>query len=118
MRTPSDADEDGVPDRVAVDLVRPRTAPGVKVPVVMDASPYYSCCGRGNESELKEYDANGVISKAVVDWLNGRATVEVDLARSTLVLPVAGPATLTPSSSAPSTAHGLTARVRPGHKLP
>jgi X-Pro dipeptidyl-peptidase len=61
VQTPTDADQDGVPDRVAVDLVRPN-APG-KFPVIMDASPYYACCGRGNESELKKYDANGVITK-------------------------------------------------------
>ena len=41
VQTPSDADQDGVPDRVAVDLVRPR-ATG-RFPVIMDASPYYSC---------------------------------------------------------------------------
>ena len=57
VETPTDADQDGTPDRVAVDLVRPRTAAGVKVPIIMDASPYYACCGRGNEGELKEYDA-------------------------------------------------------------
>ena len=32
---------------------------GRKIPVIMDASPYYSCCGRGNESQQKTYDANG-----------------------------------------------------------
>ncbi len=83
----------------------------------MEASPYYSCCGRGNESQKKTYDADGDVAgmplyydnyfvprgyafvavdlagtnrsdgcvdvggrsdirsaKAVVDWLNGRAT--------------------------------------------
>ncbi len=119
VRTSLDNDQDGVPDRVAVDIVRPREAADrrVRVPVILEASPYYSCCGRGNESELKTYDANGVITgqplfydnyfvprgyafvaadlagtnrstgcmdvggreevlsaKAVVDWLNGRAT--------------------------------------------
>ncbi|MFJ4200384.1 Xaa-Pro dipeptidyl-peptidase [Streptomyces sviceus] len=114
-----DGDGDGKADRVAVDIVRPREAArkGRKVPVIMDASPYYSCCGRGNESQLKTYDANGNVvqmplfydnyfvprgyafvgvdlagtnrsdgcvdvggrsdiqsAKAVVDWLNGRAT--------------------------------------------
>nr|WP_246843040.1 Xaa-Pro dipeptidyl-peptidase [Allokutzneria sp. NRRL B-24872] len=52
-----DGDRDGVRDRVAADIVRPQTA--TKVPVIMDASPYYSCCGRGNESELKTYDPSG-----------------------------------------------------------
>ncbi|SDN42895.1 Xaa-Pro dipeptidyl-peptidase [Allokutzneria albata] len=52
-----DGDRDGVRDRVAADIVRPQTT--AKVPVIMDASPYYSCCGRGNESERKTYDASG-----------------------------------------------------------
>ncbi|MFF3935749.1 Xaa-Pro dipeptidyl-peptidase [Streptomyces phaeofaciens] len=117
--TKLDGDGDGTADRVAVDIVRPRepAAQGRKVPVIMDASPYYSCCGRGNESQRKTYDANGDVvqmplfydnyfvprgyavvgvdlagtnrsdgcadvggrsdilsAKAVVDWLNGRAT--------------------------------------------
>ncbi|MEV5436983.1 Xaa-Pro dipeptidyl-peptidase [Streptomyces sp. NPDC052682] len=114
-----DEDRDGRTDRVAVDIVRPREPAqrGRKVPVIMDASPYYSCCGRGNESQKKTYDADGRVvqmplfydnyfvprgyavvgvdlagtnrsdgcvdvggrsdilsAKAVVDWLNGRAT--------------------------------------------
>ena len=44
------------PDRVAADIVRPREPRRPRVPVIMDASPYYPCCGRGNESELKTYD--------------------------------------------------------------
>ncbi|MFI9202123.1 Xaa-Pro dipeptidyl-peptidase [Streptomyces sp. NPDC053048] len=56
-----DGDGDGRTDRVAVDIIRPREAAeqGRKVPVIMDASPYYSCCGRGNESQRKTYDAQG-----------------------------------------------------------
>ncbi|MER7621883.1 Xaa-Pro dipeptidyl-peptidase [Streptomyces sp. NPDC126503] len=56
-----DGDGDGRADRVAVDIVRPRepAAAGRKVPVIMDASPYYACCGRGNESQKKTYDADG-----------------------------------------------------------
>ncbi|MFF5970888.1 Xaa-Pro dipeptidyl-peptidase [Streptomyces sp. NPDC012769] len=56
-----DADADGRTDRVAVDIVRPRepAAAGRKVPVIMDASPYYACCGRGNEGQKKTYDADG-----------------------------------------------------------
>ena len=65
VRTTFDNDEDGVPDKVAVDIVRPRETAErkLKVPVILEASPYYSCCGRGNESERKEYDANGVITR-------------------------------------------------------
>ncbi|MET8410442.1 Xaa-Pro dipeptidyl-peptidase [Streptomyces sp. NPDC005195] len=56
-----DSDGDGKSDRVAVDVVRPGepAAKGRKVPVIMDASPYYSCCGRGNESQKTTYDAQG-----------------------------------------------------------
>ncbi|MFD7308299.1 CocE/NonD family hydrolase [Promicromonospora sp. NPDC059942] len=113
-----DLDGDGDAEEIRADIIRPAELDGVaEVPVVMDASPYYTCCGRGNESELKQYDAAGdpalfplyydnwfvprgyayvavdmagtgwstgctdhggpsdVLSvKAVVDWLNGRAT--------------------------------------------
>jgi X-Pro dipeptidyl-peptidase len=117
--TKIDGDADGRTDRVAVDIVRPRepARQGREIPVIMDASPYYSCCGRGNESQTKTYDASGKpvlfplfydnyfvprgyatvlvdlagtnrsdgcadvggrsdiqSAKAVVDWLNGRAT--------------------------------------------
>ncbi|MFE4175635.1 Xaa-Pro dipeptidyl-peptidase [Streptomyces sp. NPDC056909] len=56
-----DGDENGKTDRVAVDVIRPSEPAerGGRVPVIMDASPYYSCCGRGNESQRKTYDADG-----------------------------------------------------------
>jgi X-Pro dipeptidyl-peptidase len=86
VQTDLDNDHDGVGDRIAVDLVRPREAASahLKVPVVMEASPYYACCGRGNESELKEYDAGGTISKEPLYYDNyfvprGYAFVAVDL---------------------------------------
>ncbi|GLZ38553.1 Xaa-Pro dipeptidyl-peptidase [Actinokineospora sp. NBRC 105648] len=106
----------GAKVRVAADIIRPREATG-RVPVIMDASPYYTTLGRGNESQKKTYDAagkpvqfplwydnyfvprgyavvlvdlsgtarsNGCVdvggrsevtsAKAVIDWLNGRAT--------------------------------------------
>ncbi|WP_433226463.1 Xaa-Pro dipeptidyl-peptidase [Actinomadura formosensis] len=113
-----DSDRDGRRDRVNVDIIRPKeTEHGLKVPVIMDESPYYDNAGRGNESERKTYDADGnplkfplfydnyfvprgyaflavdmvgttrsdgcpvsggptdvLGGKAVVDWLNGRAT--------------------------------------------
>ncbi|GAA3103042.1 Xaa-Pro dipeptidyl-peptidase [Streptosporangium carneum] len=38
-----DSDRDGSPDRVAVDIMRPKeTASGLKVPVIMESSPYYA----------------------------------------------------------------------------
>ncbi|MER7544954.1 Xaa-Pro dipeptidyl-peptidase [Spirillospora sp. NPDC127506] len=55
-----DSDGDGAKDRVNVDIIRPEeTEHGLKVPVIMDESPYYDNAGRGNESELKTYDADG-----------------------------------------------------------
>src|SRR5262245_9378986 len=110
-----DLDGNGVGDRVATDIIRPATTD--RVPVIIDASPYYATSGRGNESERKSYDSAGVpvkfplfydnyfvprgyavalidfsgssrstgcmdtggrsevaSGKAVIDWLNGRAT--------------------------------------------
>ncbi|QNE20141.1 Xaa-Pro dipeptidyl-peptidase [Kribbella qitaiheensis] len=81
-----DTDSDGQTDKIAVDIVRPREtqAAGVKIPVIMDASPYYSCCGRGNEGEKKTYDENGVIQKMPLYYDNyfvprGYAVVGVDI---------------------------------------
>jgi X-Pro dipeptidyl-peptidase len=55
-----DSDRDGKKDRVNVDIIRPKeTEHGLRVPVIMDESPYYDNAGRGNESERKTYDANG-----------------------------------------------------------
>ncbi|MEU7134455.1 Xaa-Pro dipeptidyl-peptidase [Streptomyces sp. NPDC046261] len=82
-----DGDGDGRTDRVAVDIIRPREAAeqGLKVPVIMDASPYYSCCGRGNESQKKTYDAQGNPLQFPLYYDNffvprGYAVVLVDLA--------------------------------------
>ncbi len=55
-----DGDGDGQRDSVAVDIIRPSELGGRrKVPVIMVASPYYACCGRGNEGELKSYARDG-----------------------------------------------------------
>ena len=61
VQAPFDSDHDGQPDRIAVDIIRPAEAAAahVKVPVIMDASPYFQCCGRGNESETKTYRPTG-----------------------------------------------------------
>ncbi len=87
VQTGLDSDADGAPDRIAVDVVRPRetAAAGRRIPVVLEASPYYACCGRGNESELKEYDADGTITKQPLYYDNffvprGYAFVAADLA--------------------------------------
>lgn len=82
-----DGDRDGKTDRVAVDIVRPSEPAqrGRKIPVIMDASPYYSCCGRGNEGQRKTYDANGNVVQMPLFYDNyfvprGYAFVAVDLA--------------------------------------
>ncbi|WP_374109061.1 Xaa-Pro dipeptidyl-peptidase [Streptomyces sp. CC228A] len=82
-----DGDGDGATDRVAADIIRPREAAqqGRRVPVIMDASPYYSCCGRGNESQKKTYAADGTPVQFPLFYDNyfvprGYAFVAVDLA--------------------------------------
>ena len=52
--SPYDSDKNGVNDIIAIDIKRPKaTNEGLKAPVVMDPSLYYSTLGRGNESQLK-----------------------------------------------------------------
>ncbi|MFJ1601633.1 Xaa-Pro dipeptidyl-peptidase [Streptomyces sp. NPDC088261] len=82
-----DGDADGVSDRVVADIVRPAepARQGRKIPVIMDASPYYSCCGRGNESQRKTYDADGTPLSFPLHYDNyfvprGYAFVAVDVA--------------------------------------
>jgi X-Pro dipeptidyl-peptidase len=76
-----DADGDGSPDRVTADIIRPSTTG--RVPVIMEASPYYQSAGRGNESEVKTYDSAGVPVKFPLFYDNyfvprGYAVVLVD----------------------------------------
>ncbi|WP_155375377.1 Xaa-Pro dipeptidyl-peptidase [Catellatospora vulcania] len=87
VETTLDNDGNGTPDKVVADIIRPREAAtaGVKVPVVMDASPYYQCCGRGNESEKKVYAADGTVTKFPLYYDNffvprGYAFIAADLA--------------------------------------
>ncbi len=55
-----DSDSNGTNDLIAVDIIRPAESDqGMKVPVIMDDSPYYTTLGRGNESQLKVDDSNG-----------------------------------------------------------
>ena len=60
-----DTDLDGVNDQIALDIIRPALSDlSIKVPVIMDASPYYSTLGRGNESELKrDLDGDGLLDR-------------------------------------------------------
>jgi X-Pro dipeptidyl-peptidase len=51
---PSVMDPSGtVTDYIWVDYIRPAVPAGVKVPTIMDASPYFNTLGRGYKSELK-----------------------------------------------------------------
>ncbi|RKN29238.1 Xaa-Pro dipeptidyl-peptidase [Micromonospora musae] len=60
-----DTDGDGARDVVAMDIMRPKASErGLDVPVIMDASPYYSTVCRGNESECKDdVDGDGLNDK-------------------------------------------------------
>ena len=81
-----DGDGDGKADLVTADIIRPKELDGSgKVPVIMDASPYYLCCGRGNEGETKTYDGKGNPLKFPLFYDNyfeprGYAIVQVDMA--------------------------------------
>ena len=49
-----DGDQDGEPDLLATDIIRPaETSGSLDVPVIYEQSPYYQTLGRGNESEVK-----------------------------------------------------------------
>ncbi|HEY3754109.1 MAG TPA: Xaa-Pro dipeptidyl-peptidase [Pseudonocardiaceae bacterium] len=94
--------------RVAADIIRPSELDGVaKVPVIMEASPYYSCCGRGNELQVKQYDAAGNPTDFPLFFDNyfvprGYAVVLVDLAgtnRSQGCVDVGGPSDVTSAKS-------------------
>ena len=56
-----DQDGDGIGDRVAVDIIRPRetAARHERIAAIMDTSGYYQSYGRGNEDQIKTYDKNG-----------------------------------------------------------
>jgi X-Pro dipeptidyl-peptidase len=60
-----DTDADGANDRIALDIIRPAaTELSLEAPVLMDASPYYSTLGRGNESERKrDLDGDGLLDR-------------------------------------------------------
>src|SRR4051812_6296588 len=59
-----DQDGDGSDDRVAVDIVRPQeTNAGLKVPAIIDPSPYYTSIGRGNEGEFIHTTPDGTLDK-------------------------------------------------------
>jgi X-Pro dipeptidyl-peptidase len=63
--TDVDSDRDGVADVIRVDIIRPAaTERGLKAPVIIDDSPYYTTLGRGNESERKaDVDGDGLLDR-------------------------------------------------------
>ena len=81
-----DLDGDGTAERIAADIIRPRELDGTaRVPVIMDASPYYLSLGRGNETEFKQYGSDGSPTKFPLYYDNyfvprGYAFVAVDMA--------------------------------------
>ncbi len=84
--TAPDLDGDGVDEQIVADIIRPHELDGnARVPIIMDASPYYLSSGRGNEAERKGYDADGNIVKFPLYYDNyfvprGYAFVAVDMA--------------------------------------
>jgi X-Pro dipeptidyl-peptidase len=84
-----DSDLDGKLDKVRVDIIRPKeSGPGLKVPVIIDESPYYDNSGRGNEAERKVYDAAGNVTKFPLFYDNyfvprGYAVLNVDMLGTT-----------------------------------
>ncbi|GGK75759.1 X-Pro dipeptidyl-peptidase [Sphaerisporangium melleum] len=89
VQSPVDSDADGRPDRVRVDIIRPKeSGPGLKVPAIIDESPYYDNSGRGNESERKIYDENGEPARFPLFYDNyfvprGYAVLNVDMIGTT-----------------------------------
>ena len=80
-----DGDGPVCPDRVAADIVRPGEADGVTRSGDHGRQPVLLCCGRGNETQLKTYDANGNPVQFPLYYDNyfvprGYAVVLVDLA--------------------------------------
>ncbi|MDR3203117.1 MAG: prolyl oligopeptidase family serine peptidase, partial [Bifidobacteriaceae bacterium] len=57
-----DQDLDGVDDVTAIDIIRPaESSAALKVPAIIDPSPYYTTLGRGNEGQLiTDIDSDGL----------------------------------------------------------
>src|SRR6476646_2577923 len=59
-----DQDSDGANDRISIDVERPaETGRGLQVPAIVDASPYYTSVGRGNESQFIHTTAAGALDR-------------------------------------------------------
>jgi X-Pro dipeptidyl-peptidase len=56
-----DEDSNGKMDFVTADIIRPKTEAGVKVPAIIDPSPYYTTVCRGNEGQcMADWNDDGV----------------------------------------------------------
>jgi len=57
-----DQDDDGDDDRIALEIIRPKeSGPALKVPALIDPSPYYTTVCRGNEGEcIDDVDSDGL----------------------------------------------------------
>lgn len=74
----TDSDSDGLPDRVAVDILRPKeTDEGLKVPVIMEASPYYAG-GNDVPNHVVDVDENGNPLPTLRAFANKLATEPFD----------------------------------------
>ena len=60
-----DQDLDGAADRTAIDIIRPQeSGPAMKVPAIVDPSPYYTTLGRGNEwQRIADLDGDGLLDR-------------------------------------------------------
>jgi X-Pro dipeptidyl-peptidase len=59
-----DQNGDGIIDRIAIDIIRPKeSGPNLKVPAIIDDSPYYTSVGRGNETQFIHTTADGALDK-------------------------------------------------------
>lgn len=60
-----DQDGDALPDRIAIEIIRPaESGPALKVPAIVDPSPYNTTVCRGNESEcIGDVDSDGLNDK-------------------------------------------------------
>jgi X-Pro dipeptidyl-peptidase len=48
--------------RVAADIIRPRELDATaRIPVIMEAGPYFTCCGRGNQLQKTTYSAGNPV---------------------------------------------------------
>lgn len=94
-----DGDNDGKPDLMSVDVIRPKTPPGERVPVILEASPYYFTVGRGAEYQRKRLGPDGVVVSMPLAYDNyfvprGYAFVAMDTpgtGRSAGCMDVVGP---------------------------